>query len=133
VLVAEDNVVNQQVARLQLGKLGCHPDVVADGAEAVQAARSDSYDLILMDCQMPGVDGYEATRRIRRWEDERRARGERFVPVHVIAMTANAMLGDRDACFAAGMNDYVAKPVMAADLAAVFARLPGWSSRAPVS
>jgi CheY-like chemotaxis protein len=123
VLVAEDNVVNQQVATLQLQKLGHVPVVVGNGGEAVAAVKATPYDLVLMDCQMPGIDGYEATRRIRRWEDERRARGERFVPVPVVAMTANAMLGDRDACFSAGMNDYVAKPMTSADLVAALSRV----------
>jgi len=123
ILVAEDNLVNQQVASLQLEKFGYRPDIVGDGEQVIAAVKVHTYDIILMDCQMPGLDGYEATRRIRSWEAERRARGEQFAPLHVIAMTANAMLGDRDACFNAGMNDYIPKPVRAVDLAGALARI----------
>jgi signal transduction histidine kinase/CheY-like chemotaxis protein len=122
ILVAEDNLVNQHVARLQLEKFGYHPDLVLSGQEAIDAVTTRSYDVVLMDCQMPDLDGYEATRRIREWEAKRRADGESFLPVRIVAMTANAMAGDREACLAAGMEDYISKPVRTADLAAALAR-----------
>jgi CheY-like chemotaxis protein len=122
ILVAEDNLVNQHVARLQLEKFGYHPDLVLSGQEAIDAVSNRTYDVVLMDCQMPDLDGYEATRRIREWEAKRRATGEIFSPVRIIAMTANAMAGDRETCLAAGMEDYISKPVRTADLAAALAR-----------
>jgi PAS domain S-box-containing protein len=106
ILVAEDNITNQQVALGILGKLGLVSDAVADGQEALVALESIPYDLVLMDCQMPVMDGYEATRRIR---DPQSAVCNHDVPV--VAMTAHAMKGDREKCLQAGMNDYVTKPV----------------------
>ncbi|MBP6307714.1 MAG: response regulator, partial [Opitutaceae bacterium] len=107
-----DNTVNQQVAVLLLKKLGYHADVVANGFEVLSAARRTDYDVILMDCQMPEMDGYEATRRLRL--DGRKMK--------VIAMTAHAMEGDRDACLSAGMDDYVSKPIRLPELQAALAR-----------
>jgi PAS domain S-box-containing protein len=124
ILLAEDNLVNQNVARMQLAKFGYQVDIVANGKEAVIAGKSGSYDVILMDCQMPEMDGYEASSQLRGWEHERRDRGEVFTPIHIIAMTANAMQGDREICFAAGMDDYIAKPVRQSELAAALARTP---------
>ena len=107
ILVADDHTVNQQLAVLLLERLGHRADVVANGKEVVEALQRVPYDLILMDCQMPEMDGYEATRTIRNAEcamknDER---------IPIIAMTANAMPGDREKCIEAGMNDYLAKPI----------------------
>ncbi len=116
VLLAEDNPVNQQVARRLLEKLGLQPDIASDGAEAVSATASKSYDLVLMDCQMPVLDGIAATAAIR----ERESGGEMRLPI--IALTANAMQGDRDRCIAAGMDDFLSKPVRPSDLRTVLAR-----------
>jgi signal transduction histidine kinase/DNA-binding response OmpR family regulator len=116
VLVAEDNPVNRRLALQQLKKLGFRADAVTDGREAIDAVAHGHYDLVLMDCQMPEVDGFEATREIRRDEAQRGGH------VPIIAMTANTLEGDRQACLAAGMDDYLAKPVQLAALRAVVER-----------
>jgi two-component system, sensor histidine kinase and response regulator len=115
VLIADDNTINQQVTVEQLAKLGYSGDVVANGLEVIDALERIPYEIVFMDCQMPEMDGYEATRIIR-------VRGRELAAnqpdgrVHVIAMTANAMHGDREKCLGAGMDDYVSKPVQMADL-----------------
>jgi PAS domain S-box-containing protein len=111
ILVAEDNPTNQEVAMAILGKLGYSACAVANGAEAVAALQVADYDLVLMDCEMPEMDGYEATRKIRERGRHRR--------IPIVALTADAMLGDREKCMQAGMNDYVAKPVQPEALARV--------------
>ncbi len=115
VLLAEDNLVNQKVALTLLSRFGIKADVVATGVEALDALVGVSYDLVLMDCQMPEMDGYEATRRLRE-----RERGRRRLPV--VAMTANAMVGDRERCLEAGMDDHIPKPVRVPDLHRALAR-----------
>jgi two-component system, sensor histidine kinase and response regulator len=121
VLMAEDNGVNQFVARNMLKSLGCEFDIVPNGADALAAAQRGGYDLLLMDCQMPVMDGYEATRRIRLWENEARERtsGTRLP---IVALTANALVGDADLCREAGMDDYLAKPYTRQQLGALMAR-----------
>ena len=112
ILVTEDNTTNQLVAVKILERLGHRVDVAANGLEAVAAVKNVPYDLVLMDCQMPEMDGFEATRRIRAGET-----GEAKRRIPIIAMTARAMLGDREACLEAGMDGYLPKPVDFAPLA----------------
>ncbi len=104
ILLAEDNLVNQKVACKMLANIGCRVDIAANGLESLEMIGEADYDLILMDCQMPEMDGYEASKAIRAQEEE----GKRIV---IIAMTANAMEGDREKCIRAGMDDYLTKPV----------------------
>ena len=105
-LLVEDNLVNVKVAHVMLGKLGFSFDIAMDGHEAVDMLDKNQYDLVLMDCQLPGMDGYEATRYFRQREQERHV-----TRTPVIALTANAMQGDRDICLQAGMDDYLTKPI----------------------
>ena len=115
ILLAEDNAMNQKVALRLLEQLGFRADVANNGLEAIETLERRPYDVVLMDVQMPELDGLDATRRIcERWSPESRP--------HIIAMTANALPEDREACFAAGMNDYVAKPIRAEELVAALKR-----------
>jgi PAS domain S-box-containing protein len=120
ILLAEDNQVNARVATAQLARLGARVDWAADGLEAIEALRRGEYDVVFMDCQMPELDGFAATRQIRELES---ATGRRRTPI--VAMTANAMAGDRERCLEAGMDDYLAKPVHPEELSAVLGRLAG--------
>jgi CheY-like chemotaxis protein len=115
ILLAEDNVVNQKLAMRLLSQMGYRADLAANGLEVLQAVRRQPYDVILMDVQMPEMDGLEATRQICAcWPREQRPR--------IIAMTANAMQGDRELCLAAGMDDYISKPIRIPDLVAALER-----------
>jgi CheY-like chemotaxis protein len=116
VLLAEDNPVNQRLTLRQLKKLGFPAEAVANGREVLQAIARVPYDIILMDCQMPELDGYETAKAIRRLSD-----GNIHTP-YIVALTANAMLGDRDKCLGSGMNDYLPKPLDLADLEGVLER-----------
>jgi CheY-like chemotaxis protein len=108
VLIAEDNVVNQRVAAHHVRELGYWADTVADGCEALEALGRIPYDIVLMDCHMPQLDGYQTTKKIRE------AGGHQ---PYIIAVTANAMQGDKEACLAAGMDAYISKPIRSAELA----------------
>ncbi|HUJ68949.1 MAG TPA: ATP-binding protein [Syntrophorhabdales bacterium] len=121
ILLAEDNATNQMVAVAMLKKLGHRVDTVADGLEAIKALKEIPYDLVLMDCQMPEMDGFEATRRIRSGDS-----GQTRRSIPIIAMTARAMQGDRESCLQAGMNDYLSKPV---DLAGLRVTIDRWLSQ----
>ena len=124
VLVAEDNPVNQQVVHGMLQRLGFRVELAKSGLEALEAFRRGSCGLILMDCQMPEMDGYEATRVIRGLEDEGSGEGAKAEPrrIPIIALTAHSSRGDREACLAAGMDDYVAKPCKLEDLSRTLGR-----------
>ena len=118
VLLAEDYPVNREIATALLQGMGCTVVSAHDGQQALARFQSEPFDLVLMDCQMPHMDGFEATRRIRSWERGQPGRA----PVPIVALTANALAGDREACLAAGMGDYVTKPVTGARLAQALAR-----------
>lgn len=115
ILLAEDNFINQQVCLRILSKLGLNADTVINGIEVINSVQKSHYDLILMDCQMPDMNGYEATYEIRKFSNK-----EKDIPI--IAMTANAMTGDREKCLNAGMNDYISKPIKIRELAAILAK-----------
>ena len=119
--MAEDNATNRQVALAQLRKLGYEAVAVNNGAEAVENVQGGGYDLVLMDCQMPVMDGLEATRQIRL-----------STGIPVVAMTAHAMPGDRDRCLSEGMDDYLAKPVELEQLVEILAKwVPGRDRGSP--
>ena len=118
VLVVDDNSTNQHVAAAILRKLGHHADIAPSGSEALDALRQADYDIVLMDCEMPQMDGYETSRRIRLPSS-----GVHNFNVPILAVTAHAMRGDREKCLAAGMNDYLPKPIEPAQLATALARL----------
>ena len=117
VLVAEDNAINQVITSKMLERLGHTAHIVNNGVQALTAARNEAFDLVLMDCQMPEMDGFEATSRIRA-SDDRRVAG-----IPIIALTANAMTGDRDRCLEVGMSGYLSKPMKAAQLAQEITRV----------
>jgi CheY-like chemotaxis protein/HPt (histidine-containing phosphotransfer) domain-containing protein len=116
ILVVEDNVVNQKVAQLLLRQLGQRADLATNGLEAVRALQRQDYDVVLMDCQMPEMDGFDATREIRQQIPQQRQ-------PYIVAMTANALEGDREDCLNAGMDDYLAKPVDRERLRAILAEV----------
>ncbi len=118
VLIAEDNAINQLIALKLLEKVGCHADAVGNGLEAINAFKSFPYDLILMDCQMPELDGFEATKAIREIE-----RQQNKTPIPIIALTASAMSADKEKCLQIGMTDYLTKPV---DFQRVWSTLEKW-------
>jgi CheY-like chemotaxis protein/HPt (histidine-containing phosphotransfer) domain-containing protein len=124
ILLAEDNVVNQRLALRLLEKMGYRADVAGNGIEALEALERQRYDLVLMDVQMPEMDGVEATRRIL----ERWAEGER---PRIVAMTAEVMHGDREGFLAEGMDDYVAKPIRTQDLVVAIRRTPSRAQAGP--
>jgi len=105
VLLVEDNAVNQLVASEMLAHFGCSTEVANNGSEAVEFIKTNLYDLVLMDCQMPVMDGYEATAAIRKWEREM---GRDETPI--VALTANALSGEKEKCLQAGMNKFMTKP-----------------------
>ena len=116
VLLAEDNVVNAKLAVRLLERLGCRVDVASNGHEALKMVQSIPFDLVFMDCQMPEMDGFEATRAIRAWERTSRIDESPATRLPIVALTANAMQGDRDRCIEAGMDDYITKPLARSDL-----------------
>ena len=130
ILLVENNVINQLVATAMIERIGPSVCLAVNGAAAVELVSERVFDLVLMDCQMPVMDGFEATRRIRAWEAAH-GRGRPAVPI--IALTANAMEGDREACVAAGMSDYLTKPITGAALAEMLARYLEQAEPAPVT
>jgi CheY-like chemotaxis protein/HPt (histidine-containing phosphotransfer) domain-containing protein len=123
VLLTDDNLINQKVASRLLQQLGYRADIAKNGLEAIQALERQAYDLVFMDVQMPVLDGLEATRQIRQKQGEPAPHAHFKRRIGIVAMTANAMQGDRDKCIAAGMDDYIPKPVRPEMLQAVIERL----------
>lgn len=116
VLLVEDNAVNAMIATAMLTKLGCKVTPARDGEQAVEATKTQHFDLVLMDCNMPVMDGFEATKAIRALEQGGQARHL------IVAQTGDVSEGDREACLAAGMDDYIAKPIKTDELAALLGR-----------
>ena len=119
-LLVEDNAVNQLVAQAFLQRFSLQVSLAKDGLEAVRMTAEQPFDLVLMDCQMPELDGFEATQQIRAREKARGSTGRAAIPI--IALTANVFEGDRERCFSSGMNDFIAKPFKQDELYAVLAR-----------
>jgi CheY-like chemotaxis protein len=119
-LLVEDNKVNQAVASYILEDLGCNVTIAADGRAAIDLYNSTGFDVIFMDCRMPGLSGFEATKIIRRIEAERNV-----PPLPIIALTAYALADDRERCLAAGMSDYISKPITTEKIAAAIQRSQG--------
>jgi len=117
VLLVDDNAVNREVALAMLERLGCAVEIACDGSEGCDALERSDFDLVFMDCQMPVMDGFDATREIRR-----RERAQRRKRIPIVALTANALSGDREVCLAAGMDDFVSKPFHLRDLGVVLDR-----------
>jgi PAS domain S-box-containing protein len=129
ILLVEDNPINQKVSIAILTRLGCQTLLAANGREALEALLNDSFDLVLMDCEMPEMDGFEATRQIRFREEQQSGQGKKAI---IIAMTAHAMSGSREKCLAAGMDDFISKPVAPEKLAEVLQKwLDGGDNHAP--
>ena len=118
VLLVDDNPVNQKAGVTLLSRIGYRADVAANGREAIEAMGRTAYNVILMDCEMPVMDGYEATRQIRLHEQE-----EHRERIHIIALTSNTMPGNREQCLAAGMDDYMSKPMRATAIQQVLERV----------
>jgi PAS domain S-box-containing protein len=126
ILVAEDNVINQKVTMAILDRLGYRAEIAANGIEALESLQNMPFDLIIMDCEMPEIDGYEATRRIRAWKDSSDEILRRKGKLPIIAMTAHALEGERQKCLAVGMDDFLSKPVRPRNLAEMIKK---WLSR----
>ncbi|MEN8143056.1 MAG: response regulator, partial [Thermodesulfobacteriota bacterium] len=126
ILLVEDNVINQKVASAVLDKLGYRTEIAANGLEALESLQKMPFDLIIMDCEMPEMDGYEATRKIREWQDHTDPTMRDKGALPIIAMTAHALEGEREKCLAAGMDDFLSKPVSPQNLAEL---LKNWLSR----
>ena len=122
ILLAEDNFINQKVALAQLRRLRYRADSAANGREVMEALQRISYDLILMDCQMPEMNGYETSQAIRQREKRSASPCPWKSPVHIIALTAHAMQGASEKCITAGMDDYLSKPIRPAELQAALER-----------
>jgi CheY-like chemotaxis protein len=121
VLLTEDNLVNAKLAKRLLERLGCRVDVASNGHEALTMIQSIPFEIVFMDCQMPEMDGFEATRAIREWERSSHIGSSPITRLPIVALTANAMQGDRERCLDAGMDDYITKPINRDDLARILA------------
>ena len=107
VLIVEDNPLNRKLAVTVMNKLGCNTDSAENGRIALDKIREKKYDIVFMDCQMPEMDGYEASAQIRRWENDGTLQGH----ITIVAMTAHAIKGDKELCLQSGMDDYISKPI----------------------